>query len=83
MKIFQDYPDKILSIMRSNVAGGFLRPNGITLTCHKPPPRIEKAVLHQSFSAIGTCQYPDFKSRVLNHCNPFKASKVSSILGNA
>ena len=42
-----------------------------------------KAVFGLSSSFISTCQYPDARSRDINHCAFPIESKISSILGKA
>ena len=44
-------PDKTRSINRSKVAGALHSQKGMTVNCHKAPPKVEKAVLGRSFSA--------------------------------
>lgn len=62
---------------RSKVAGALHKPNGITLNCHKPRPD-EKAVFSLYFSAILTCWYPVFISKVEKYR---AAAGVSQVLG--
>ena len=73
-------PDKTVSISRSKVAGALHSPNGMTLNSYNPS-RVAKAVLFLSTGSSSTCQYPAFKSRVLNHLDPLSWLSDSSIRG--
>ncbi|GBN82001.1 hypothetical protein AVEN_143988-1 [Araneus ventricosus] len=69
-----DSPRNTVSISLSNVPGALQNPEGITLNCQSPCPLV-KAVFSPSSGRISICQYPLFKSSVVNHCLPFKASR--------
>ena len=62
------------------VHGAVFRPKGIRQKRYVSPKQ-ENAVLSRYLFAIGTCQYPDRKSRVENTSAPLRDCSTSSILG--
>ena len=81
--IFMFKLSRTRSISRWKVAGLLVNPKGKRLHSKSPKGPTVKAVQALWLSSISTCQYPVFKSRVLNHCFPCNKSRVSSILGMA
>ena len=71
------YPARTSLIMCMNCEGALVTPNGITRNSYKPQ-RILNAVFGMSCSQIGICQYPDFKSILLNTLAPPRRSNISS-----
>ena len=71
------YPIKTSFIMCMNYKGALITPNDITKNSYKPL-RILNAVFGMSSSQIGICQYPNFKSILLNTLAAPRRSNISS-----
>ncbi len=73
-------PASTASISLWKVAGALHSPKGITLNSNRPS-CVQKAVLSLSSGLTSTCQYPLNRSKVLNHLDPARVSRVSSTRG--
>ena len=69
------------SMSLENVAGALQRPKGTWLNSYNWLLLVRKAVFSLSCSWMGTCQYPFFKSRVVNQRAPCRASRRSLMRG--
>ena len=68
-------------VVHRNVAGAFDRPKGIQRKWNRLY-LVINAIFPLSSSAMGICQYPEFISKVLNHCISAKLLIHSSIKGS-